>query len=95
MAGVLRKYHGDGFKFKVALTAARGNKSVAEMVQEFGVAANQISAWKKQLEDNGAVIFSDKRLIENKESEMEKLYATIGRLVVERNCLAQSVGQLK
>jgi transposase-like protein len=95
MMGTLRKYHGDTFKLKVALEAIKGDKSAVEMVQKFGVTANQVYAWKKHLEDNGAIVFSDKRLAENKEQEVNELYAIIGRLTMERDRLAQVVGRLK
>lgn len=95
MTNVLRKYHGDAFKFKVALTAIKGNKSAAEMVQEFGVASNQICVWRKRLEENGAIVFADARRLVNKENELKKLHAFIGRLTVERDFLIQTLGRLK
>jgi transposase len=95
MAGKIRKYHGDGFKFKVALAAIKGNKSVAEMVQEFAVAAGQISVWKKHLEENGSKIFTNKHNIENKDHALDQLYATIGRLTVDRDFLATRLERLK
>lgn len=87
----LRKYHGDAFKFKVALAAIKGNESSTEMVQRFGVASNQVYAWKKYLENNGAIVFSDKRRVVSKKNELEKLHAVIGRLTVERDFLLQSL----
>ena len=95
MNGKPRKYHGDAFKFKVALTAAKGNKSAAEMMQAFGVASNQIYAWKKHLEDNGAKIFSDKRFLTNKDTEIERLHATIGRVIMERDSLMRDLNRLR
>jgi len=95
MVTVSRRYHGDTFKFKVALAAIKGNKSAAEMVQEFGVASNQICAWKKRLEENGALIFSDGRRAGNKGIELEKLHAIIGRLTVERDVLMQALDRSK
>lgn len=85
MVGKIRKYHNDSFKFKVAITAIKGSKSAGEMIQEFGVAASQIYAWKKQLEENGFKVFADKRSAQSKTSDLEKLYATIGRLTIERD----------
>jgi transposase-like protein len=95
MATVSRKYHGDVFKLKVALTAIKGNKSAAEMVQEFGVASNQICVWRKRLEEKGALVFSDWRRAENKGIELEKLHAIIGRLTVERDFLMQALNRSK
>jgi len=42
--------YSSAFRFKVALTAAKGNKTVAELCQEFGLVPSQIYAWKKELE---------------------------------------------
>jgi transposase-like protein len=95
MANGLRKYHGNTFKLKVALTAIKGNKSAVEMTQEFGVASNQIYAWKKHLEDKGATIFSDIRRTEHKENELEKLHAVIGRLTIERDLLVRALDRSK
>ena len=95
MVGKIRKYHGDGFKLKVALSAIQGNKSGAEMSQEFGVAASQIYAWKKQLEEKGAIAFADKRNANNKNDETIRLYTAIGRLTIERDTLMDKLDQVK
>jgi len=49
MAGRILKKHSDAFKIKVALVAIKDDRTIAELCQEFGVAANQIYAWKKKL----------------------------------------------
>jgi transposase len=40
-----------GFKAKVALEAIRGAKTIPEIAIEYGVSANQITKWKKQVID--------------------------------------------
>jgi transposase len=47
-------------KTKIVLEALRGNKSVADLAQQYGVHPNQIYAWKKQVE-NYAVFAFDPR----------------------------------
>jgi transposase-like protein len=37
------------FKFKVALEAAKGTKTLSELSGEYGVHTTQISEWKTQL----------------------------------------------
>src|SRR5690606_20472293 len=44
-----RRNHSPEFKAKVALEAARVEKTIAELSREYGVHANQIGAWKRQL----------------------------------------------
>lgn len=88
----IRKSHGDTFKFKVALEALKGNKTVAELSQEYAIASAQIYAWKKQLEDNGSNIFGDKRKNDFSEKDIEKLHAIIGKQKVEIDFLAKVLG---
>ncbi|MCP4993452.1 MAG: helix-turn-helix domain-containing protein, partial [Gammaproteobacteria bacterium] len=44
-----RRNHLPGFKAKVALAAIKGDKTLAELTEQFDVHQNQIQDWKKQL----------------------------------------------
>ena len=46
----VRLNHGPAFKAKVALEAVREERTTAEIAREYGVHANQVSAWKRQFE---------------------------------------------
>ena len=49
MARRARRTHSPAFKAKVALAAVKGEKTLAELAQQYDVHANQITAWKAQL----------------------------------------------
>ena len=48
-------------KAKVALEAAKGNKMVNEIAQEYGVHPTQVGLWKKALLENAGQLFDVKR----------------------------------
>jgi transposase len=49
-----RRNHTPAFKAKVALAAIKGEKTLAELAQQFDVHPNQIASWKAQLLDGAA-----------------------------------------
>ena len=83
-----RKSHGDKFKLKVALAALKGDKSTAELCQEFAVASSQIYAWKTQLETHGFDIFAKKNVVKHN-MDIEKLHNIIGKLFVANEILSR------
>ena len=48
-----RRNHTPAFKAKVALAAIKGDRTLAQLAEQFDVHPNQITAWKAQLEDRG------------------------------------------
>ena len=53
-----RRNHSPAFEAKVALAAAKGDRTIAQLAEHFDVHPNQITAWKSQLEGS-ASRFSD------------------------------------
>jgi transposase-like protein len=49
-----RRNHAPGFKAKVALAAVRGDKTLAELAEQFDV---QISEWKQRLQESAVDVF--------------------------------------
>ncbi len=85
----MRKSHDAAFKAKVALAAAKGEKTIAQLASEFGIHGNQIRQWRKQLLSELPRIFSDRRQKGDREHEelVSELYQQIGQLKVELDWL--------
>src|ERR1700684_2760727 len=56
-----RRKHDPAFKAKVALTALRGDATVAKLAAYFGVHPHQIYAWKKALMNAAPKVFAGPR----------------------------------
>lgn len=86
-----RRYSAD-FKAKVALEAIRGDLTLAA---KHGVHHTMIASWKRQAIDGMAGTFSGAGDVARaaSESEVDKLHAKIGQLVVERDFLAKAFGR--
>ena len=84
MAKKRRQYDGQ-FKFRVALEAAKGNRTISELSSETGIHPTQIGAWKRQLLDSGAEVFKSNGARQGQVSEAHEaeLYEQIGRLKME------------
>ncbi len=52
-----RRNHGATFKAQVALAAVKGDKTVAELAEQFQVHPTQITDWKQQLLAQAAGVF--------------------------------------
>jgi putative transposase len=89
-----RRNHAAAFKAKVALAAAKGDKTIAELASEYEVHPNQITQWKKQLFESLPEIFSRRRQNEQHEQEelTAELYQQIGQLKVELDWLKKKSG---
>lgn len=76
-------------KAKIALEAAKGQSTINEITQRFGVHSTQILRWKKQLLEKLPGLFSDTQKRKNTEHQKlaEQLYQQIGQLSVERDFL--------
>jgi len=84
------------FKAKVALEAIKGQRTINELAQEFGVHPNQISLWKKQALASLPEVFSTGKdhEAERLELERDRLYKKVGQLQVQVDFLKKNIGHL-
>lgn len=82
------------FKFKVAIEAIKGHKTVSELAAEFSVHPNQITEWKKELLAHGAEIFDSATERDGKRIEEERndLYRAVGQQKVQIDWLKKTLG---
>ena len=59
-----RRRHTAAFKFRVALEALEGSKTISQLSSEHGIHANQIGAWKRQLLEDGPKVFASNAVID-------------------------------
>lgn len=90
-----RRLHKPEFKAKVALTAIKGEMTMAEMVRKFDVQAPQITLWKKQLLASAGDAF-DKgdKIAEDNEKTILELRAKVGELTMEVDFLARGLERI-
>jgi transposase len=86
------KKHGSAFKAKVAIEAIKEKKVVGEICQEYCVAPNQVTTWKKRLEDDACKIFEGKAEKHHKE-EIDRLHRVIGQVTAERDFLERALNR--
>ena len=82
-----RRNHTPAFKAKVALAAIKGDRTLAQLSEQFDVHPNQITSWKAQLEGGAADVFS--AVVGNGAAQpavdVKLLHAKIGELTLEND----------
>ena len=86
MAKRTRRKHSPAFKAKVALAAMAGEKTLAELAQQYEIHPNQITNWKRQLSERAASVFDAEASTESK-VDLKALHAKIGQLTLENDFL--------
>jgi transposase-like protein len=87
-----RRNHSPAFKAKVALAAIRGEKTLAELAEQFDVHANQISTWREQLLAGAGDVFGAQKPEEAAPAiDVKSLHAKIGELTLENDFLGRAL----
>ena len=91
-----RRRHSAEYKFKVAMEAAKGEKTLSQLAQQFQLHPGQISAWKHQLLHEGGCVFESNQGQKQREQATQEaeLYEQIGRLKMELEWLKKKFGTL-
>ena len=84
-----RRNHGVTFKAQVSLAAVKGDKSVAELAEQFGIHPTQITEWKQQLLARAADVFGGTKP-PSEAPDLKTLHAKIGQLTLENDFLKRS-----
>jgi transposase-like protein len=83
-----RRNHTPAFKAKVALAAVKGDRTVAQLAEQFDVHPNQVTTWKAQLVSKAADAFgAGGGAAEQPAIDVKSLHAKIGELTLENDFL--------
>jgi len=84
-----RRNHTPAFKAKVALAAIKGDRTLAQLSEQFDVHANQITSWKAQLEGGAVDVFGSGggTAPAAPAVDVKTLHAKIGELTLENDFL--------
>jgi transposase-like protein len=83
-----RRNHSAAFKAKVAIAAIKGDRTIAQLADQFDVHPNQITSWKAQLEGSAADVFGSGGAIPAAPAvDVKQLHAKIGELTLENDFL--------
>lgn len=89
-----RRNHSPAFKAKVALAAIRGEKTLAELAEQFDVHPNQITQWRTQLLDGASGVFGAAATTDEAPVvDVKTLRAKIGELTLENDFLSVALGK--
>ncbi|WP_425127106.1 IS3 family transposase [Burkholderia gladioli] len=89
-----RRTHSAAFKAKVALAAVKGERTLAELAQQFDVHPNQITEWKRQLQERAADVFGAAGPMSSEPPvDVKTLHAKIGQLSLENDFLKRRAHQ--
>ena len=85
-----RRNHGATFKAQVALAAIKGDKTLAELSEQFYVHPTQVTEWKQQLLARSADLFGETKPTADT-LDLTTLHTKIGQLALENDFLEHAL----
>ncbi len=84
-----RRNHTPAFRAKVALAAMKGDRTLAQLAEQFDIHPNQITSWKAQLEEGAVDVFGPGcgHASAQPAIDVKSLHAKIGELTLENDFL--------
>ena len=82
------------FKAKVVLEALKEKYTIEELARKHELHPNQITIWKKEFLSKASSVFEGERepsLKKERDEELEKAYAEIGRYKIENDFLKKKL----
>jgi transposase-like protein len=86
--------HSAAFKARVALAAVKGERTLADLAQQYDVHPNQITTWRAQLLEGASEVF-EKGAEKAPEPavDVKALHAKIGELTLANDLLEGALGK--
>ena len=69
----------------MALAALKGDKTLAELAQQFDVHPNQISDWRTRMQEGAASVFGEEKAEQQSKVDVTRMQAKIGELTLEND----------
>ena len=90
-----RRNHSPAFKAKVALAALKGERTIAQLADQFGIHVSQVTTWKDQLQACAFNLFETGAASKSAapEVDIKSLHAKIGELTLENDFLESALSK--
>lgn len=88
-----RRRYSPKLKFQVVLEVLSGDKTPGQVAKAYGVHANTVGIWKRQLLEKGPEIFAEDSSVKEYERQIAELEQLLGKKEVEIAVLKNFLGR--
>jgi transposase-like protein len=89
-----RTKHSSSFKARVAIEALQERESLSELARKYEIHPTMITRWKKEFLEKAPGVFDQPDPSKKGDPDLEKLYAKIGQLEMEKEFLKKNLKKL-